>query len=160
MREIPVHCTKKTSNPLIVFSEKKSRITFENSHHNSYLAIQVDGCVFSAADGLKCDKLLESEMYADQYFVELKGGDTMKAVEQLKETIEKLPPRQREAKRMTFAVFSNTCPKNDTNRHQSSKNGIGHNHKHDSVINAYLCRSWRIIRVGDQFGLVKAFPDA
>lgn len=60
-------------------------------------------------------------MYADQYFVELKGGDTMKAVEQLKETIEKLPPRQREAKRMAFAVFSNTCPKNDTKRQAIEK---------------------------------------
>ena len=46
MREIPAHCTTKTSNPLIVFSEKKSRIAFENPNHNSYLAIQVDGCVF------------------------------------------------------------------------------------------------------------------
>ena len=121
MREIPAHCTTKTSNSLIVFSEKKSRIAFENPKHNSYLAIQVDGCVFSAADGPKCDKLLESEMYADQYFVELKGGDTMKAVEQLKETVEKLPPRQREAKRMAFAVFSNTCPKNDTKRQAIEK---------------------------------------
>ena len=85
------------------------------------MSIQVDGCVFSAADGLKCDKLLESEMYADQYFVELKGSDTMKAVEQLKDTIEKLPSREREAKRMAFAVFSNTCPKNDTKRQAIEK---------------------------------------
>ena len=43
---------------------------------------------------------------------------------------------------------------------QSSKNGIGHDHKHDSVINANLCRPWRIIRISDHFGLVEAFPDA
>ena len=118
MSEIPARCVQKTSGPLIVFSEKKSKITFENPNHNSYFAIQVDGCVFNAADGPKCDKLLESEEYADQYFVELKGGDgkTNEAVGQLRDTIEKLPPRLTGAKRMAFAVFSNTCLKNDTKR--------------------------------------------
>ena len=115
MSEIPAHCVRKTSVPLIVFREMKSKITFENPNHNSYFAIQVDGCVFNAADGPKCDKLLESEEYADQYFVELKGGDgkTNEAVGQLRDTIEKLSPRLTGAKRMAFAVFSNTCPKND-----------------------------------------------
>ena len=118
MSEIPAHCVRKTSVPLIVFREMKSKITFENPNHNSYFAIQVDGCVFNAADGPKCDKLLESEEYADQYFVELKGGDgkTNEAVGQLRDTIGKLPPRLTGAKRMAFAVFSNTCPKNDTKR--------------------------------------------
>lgn len=118
MSEIPAHCVRKTSVPLIVFREMKSKITFENPNHNSYFAIQVDGCVFNAADGPKCDKLLESEEFADQYFVELKGGDgkTNEAVGQLRDTIEKLPPRLTGAKRMAFAVFSNTCPKNDTQR--------------------------------------------
>jgi len=118
MSEIPAHCVRKTSVPLIVFREMKSKITFENPNHNSYFAIQVDGCVFNAADGPKCDKLLESEEYADQYFVELKGGDgkTNEAVGQLRDTIEKLPPRLTGAKRLAFAVFSNTCPKNDTQR--------------------------------------------
>lgn len=118
MSEIPARCVQKTSVPLIVFREMKSKITFENPNHNSYFAIQVDGCVFNAADGPKCDKLLESEEYADQYFVELKGGDgkTNEAVGQLRDTIGKLPPRLTGAKRMAFAVFSNTCPKNDTQR--------------------------------------------
>lgn len=118
MSEIPARCVQKTSAPLIVFREMKSKITFENPNHNSYFAIQVDGCVFNAADGRKCDKMLESEEYADQYFVELKGGDgkTNEAVGQLRDTIEKLSPRLTGAKRMAFAVFSNTCPKNDTQR--------------------------------------------
>ena len=81
----------------------------------------MDGCVFNAADGQKCDKLLESEKYADQYFVELKGGDSGKAVEQLKDTIAKMPPRLDGAKRMAFAVFSNTCPKNNTKRQAIEK---------------------------------------
>ena len=123
MNEIPARCVKTISDSLIVFSEKKSKITFENPNHNTYRAIQVDGCVFNAEDGHKCDKLLESEKYADQYFVELKGGDgdTNKAVEQLKETITKMPPRLAGAKRMAFAVFSNTCPKNNTKRQAIEK---------------------------------------
>ena len=121
MNKIPARCVKTISDSLIVFSEKKSKITFVNPDHNTYRAIQVDGCVFNADDGKKSDKLLESEKYADQYFVELKGGDSGKAVEQLKDTIARLPPRLRGAKRMVFAVFSNTCPKNDTKRQAIEK---------------------------------------
>ena len=122
MNEIPAHCVEMRSDSLIVFSENKSKITFENTDHNTYRAIQVDGCVFNAADGHKCDKLLESERYADQYFVELKGGDSNKAVKQLEDTLERIPPRLAGAKRMAFAVFSNTCPKNDTKRQAIVKN--------------------------------------
>ena len=121
MNEIPAHCVKTTSDSLIVFSEKKSKITFVNPEHNNYRTIQVDGCVFNAEDGHKCDNLLESVEYADQYFVELKGGDSNKAVEQLKDTIDKMQPRLSGAKRMAFAVFSNTCPKNDTKRQAIEK---------------------------------------
>ncbi|MBR1835230.1 MAG: hypothetical protein IJ785_06965 [Bacteroidales bacterium] len=121
MNEIPAHCVEMRSDSLIVFSENKSKITFENHGHNTYRAIQVDGCVFNAEDGHKCDNLLESEVFADQYFVELKGGDSDKAVEQLKDTIDKMPPRLAGAKRMAFAVFSNTCPKNDTKRQAIEK---------------------------------------
>ena len=121
MTSIPDHCIKKKSDPLIVFSEKKSKITFENPMQNKYFAIQVDGCVFNSKDGVKCDKLLESEKYADQYFVELKGGETSEAVKQLEVTIDKLPARLGEAKRMAFAVFSNTCPKCDTTRQAIEK---------------------------------------
>lgn len=122
MNEIPAHCVEMRSDSLIVFSENKSKITFENPDHNTYRAIQVDGCVFNAADGHKCDNLLESERYADQYFVELKGGDSNKAVKQLEDTLERIPPRLAGAKRMAFAVFSNTCPKNDTKRQVIEKN--------------------------------------
>ena len=121
MNEIPAHCVEMRSDSLIVFSENKSKITFKNPDHNTYRAIQVDGCVFNAEDGHKCDNLLESVEYADQYFVELKGGDSNKAVEQLKDTIDRMQPRLAEAKRMAFAVFSNTCPKNDTKRQAIEK---------------------------------------
>lgn len=121
MNEIPARCVKLKSDSRIVFSEKKSKITFVNPEHNTYRAIQVDGCVFNAEDGQKCDNLLESVEYADQYFVELKGGDSNKAVEQLKDTIDKMPARLAGAKRMAFAVFSNTCPKNDTKRQAIEK---------------------------------------
>ena len=121
MNKIPARCVETRSDSLIVFSEKKSKITFVNPEHNTYRAIQVDGCVFNAEDGHKCDNLLESVEYADQYFVELKGGDSNKAVEQLKDTIDRMQPRLAGVKRMAFAVFSNTCPKNDTKRQAIEK---------------------------------------
>ena len=121
MKDIPARCVKTISDSLIVFSEKKSKITFVNPDHNTYRAIQVDGCVFNAADGQKSDKLLESEKYADQYFVKLKGSDSSTAVNQLKATIVKMPLRLDGAKRMVFAVFSNTCPKNNTKRQAIEK---------------------------------------
>lgn len=142
MKEIPAHCVRTSSDTLIVFSEKKSKITFENPDNNIYRAIQVDSCVFNAADGRKCDKLLESEEYADQYFVELKGGDSNKAVEQLKDTIEKMPPRLAGAKRMAFAVFSNTCPKNDTKRQAIEKSF------RNNGITIKFCRTGETYRLG------------
>ena len=141
MNEIPARCVKTTSDSLIVFSEKKSKITFENPARNTYRAIQVDGCVFTAADGSKCDNLLESEEYADQYFVELKGGDSNKAVEQLKETIAKMQPRLSGAKRMAFAVFSNTCPKNYTKRQAIEKKF------RDKEITIKFCRTGETYRL-------------
>ena len=143
MSEIPARCVQKTSDPLIVFREMKSKITFENPNHNSYFAIQVDGCVFNAADGRKCDKLLESEEYADQYFVELKGGEgkTDKAIEQLKETMAQLPARLNGARRMAFAVFSNTCPKNNTKRQAIEKSFKKNN------IDIRFCRSGESFRL-------------
>ena len=141
MNEIPARCVKTTSDSLIVFSEKKSKITFENPDHNTYRAIQVDGCVFNAEDGHKCDNLLESVEYADQYFVELKGGDSNKAVEQLKDTIDKMQPRLSGAKRMAFAVFSNTCPKNDTKRQAIEKKF------RDKEITIKFCRTGEIFQL-------------
>ena len=141
MNEIPARCVKTTSDSLIVFSEKKSKITFENPDHSTYRAIQVDGCVFNAEDGHKCDNLLESVEYADQYFVELKGGDSNKAVEQLKDTIDKMQPRLSGAKRMAFAVFSNTCPKNDTKRQAIEKKF------RDKKITIKFCRTGEIFQL-------------
>lgn len=141
MKDIPARCVKLKSDSLIVFSEKKSKITFVNPEHNTYRAIQVDGCVFNAEDGLKCDNLLESVEYADQYFVELKGGDSNKAVEQLKDTIDRMQPRLDGAKRMAFAVFSNTCPKNDTNRQAIEKKF------RDKEITIKFCRTGEIFQL-------------
>ena len=141
MNEIPARCVKLKSDSLIVFSEKKSKITFVNPEHNNYRTIQVDGCVFNAEDGHKCDNLLESVEYADQYFVELKGGDSNKAVEQLKDTIDKMQPRLSGAKRMAFAVFSNTCPKNDTKRQAIEKKF------RDKKITIKFCRTGEIFQL-------------
>ena len=117
----PKKCVTANNHPRIVFEENRSKITFENPTSAKYLAIKVDDCVFNAQDGHKCDYLLQSVEYGDQYFVELKGGDTSTAVEQLNDTIDRIPPSNSTASRMAFAVFSNRCPKNDSTRQAIEK---------------------------------------
>lgn len=118
---IPEKCVTAKNHSQIVFGEKRSKITFENPTAAQYLAIKVDGCVFNEQDGRKCDLLLQSIEHGDQYFVELKGSDTSSAVEQLNDTIDRIPPSKSNASRMAFAVFSNRCPKNDSTRQAIEK---------------------------------------
>lgn len=130
MKQELSHCTENTCDPRIVCEQGKSKMTFDNQHRKAYKKIKVDGCLFQAKDGKKCDYLLESVDYADQYFVELKGsrGDTDTAVKQIESTIEKIPPRKEDAFRMAFAVFANGCPKITTHRQgiekRFKKNGV------------------------------------
>ncbi len=62
-----------TNNPLIVFEEKRSKITFVNAQQNTYTRVDVDGKEIS--HGKRCDYLLvryDSKPY-EEYFIELKG---------------------------------------------------------------------------------------
>lgn len=117
----PKKCVTANNHSRIVFEERRSKITFENPTAAQYLAVKVDDCVFNSQDGHKCDYLLQSVEYGDQYFVELKGGDTSIAIEQLNDTIDRIPPSKSNALRMAFAVFSNRCPKNDSTRQAIEK---------------------------------------
>lgn len=118
---IPKRCVTANNHSQIVFEEQRSKITFENFTLAQYLAIKVDDCVFNTIDGRKCDYLLQSVKYGDQYFIELKGGDTSSAVKQLNETIDRLLPENDSALRVAFAVFSNRSPKNDSTRQAIEK---------------------------------------
>ena len=93
--KIPCACIEQTSNPLIVFKEKKAKITFQNTSRKEYQSVTVDGCVIK--EGNKCDFLLVSNEYGDQYFVELKGENVNHAVEQLETSMEQLMDKRKNA---------------------------------------------------------------
>ena len=88
MIEIPSVCVARTTDSNIVFRENKARICFLNSNRKPYDRITVDGCVIR--EGNKCDFLLASCEYSDQYFVELKGENLEHAVVQLESTFTKM----------------------------------------------------------------------
>lgn len=112
--KIPCACIRQTSNPLIVFKEKKAKITFQNTEHKEYQHITVDGCVIK--EGNKCDFLLVSNEYGDQYFVELKGEDVNHAVEQLEASMELLLDKRKNIIHKAFVVSSNSGMKINTHR--------------------------------------------
>ena len=118
---IPNICITNVNYPHIVMEEKRSKITFQNPSRKTYQKIKVDGCVFSADDGEKCDWLLQSNEFEDQYFVELKGSDSLKAESQIAATIEKLHSAKKDAKCMAFIICANHSPKIDTNRQALEK---------------------------------------
>lgn len=119
MMEIPVICTERTSDSLIVFKENKARISFETPHRKAYDKITVDGCVIK--EGNKCDFLLSSCEYGDQYFVELKGENLEHAILQLESTFEKLLDNREGVMRMAFVVSSNSGMRINTHRQQLEK---------------------------------------
>lgn len=88
MRKVPEACIKITTDSNIKFQEKNSIIHFKNPDRLTYKRVQVDGCVLK--DGLKCDNLLCSQDEHEERYVELKGADVLHAIDQLRNSIEKL----------------------------------------------------------------------
>lgn len=80
-------CTTMTTDPIIVFSENKSKISVLNEKRIEVQKIQVDGCLIDARME-KCDWLFCYEDHAKKaVFIELKGCDLDKAISQLRSTI-------------------------------------------------------------------------
>lgn len=119
MIEIPNACVVRTMDSNIVFRENKARICFLNPNRKAYDRITVDGCVIR--EGNKCDFLLASCEYGDQYFVELKGENLDYAILQLESTFEKLLDNGEGVMRKAFVVSSNSGMRINTHRQQLEK---------------------------------------
>ena len=119
MIEIPNACVVRTMDSNIVFRENKARICFLNPNRKAYDRITVDGCVIR--EGNKCDFLLASCEYGDQYFVELKGENLDYAILQLESTFEKLLDSRKGVMRKAFVVSSNAGMRINTHRQQLEK---------------------------------------
>lgn len=119
MISIPAICTERTSDSQIVFRENKAKLSFVNSQRKAYDKIKVDGCVLR--EGNKCDFLLVSSEFGDQYFVELKGENLNHAIVQLEATFEKLLDTREDVMKKAFVVSSNSGMRINTHRQQLEK---------------------------------------
>jgi hypothetical protein len=72
-------------------AEQKSVVIFSNPEQREIQQIDIDGCVFKQGDGERCDKLLVINGNDMSIFVELKGSDVDKAIQQLATTQTQLP---------------------------------------------------------------------
>lgn len=119
MIEIPSVCVARTTDSNIVFRENKARICFLNSNRKPYDRITVDGCVIR--EGNKCDFLLASCEFGDQYFVELKGENLEHAIIQLESTFTRLLDSREGVMRKAFVVSSNSGMRISPYRQQLEK---------------------------------------
>lgn len=104
-------CIQETDVSNIKFEENKSKITFANSRRVKCYRLQIDGCIIK--EGIRCDNMLIVEETGETFYVELKGVDTRKAIEQLEETSKKVY-WSKECTRTAIVVGKNHMPKADT----------------------------------------------
>lgn len=97
-------CTFKTSDPIIVISENRSRIEILNKQRLEIDKIQVDGCLVEQQLE-KCDWLITYDTpIKTAIYIELKGCDLDKAISQLKSTIAHTRDRLRLHRKECYAV--------------------------------------------------------
>ncbi len=93
-------CTQNTKNKRIVFQEHRSKLTIVNKDKVSSDKITVDGCEITT--GKRCDYLLLIKEF--ECFIELKGQDIKKAIEQIETTIKKLSADKIEKKKKSYII--------------------------------------------------------
>ncbi len=89
-RENHPGCTVCSQHPIINAAEQKSKYSLMNPQRREVCKIRVDGCVFTQADGIKCDYLFLSCDTATAFFIELKGSDLSHAIDQINQSIDQL----------------------------------------------------------------------
>jgi len=82
--KIKAKCSEIVKDKLIVLSENKSKVIFQNKSEEPVTKVEVDGCQIDD-NGPKCDYLVLKDK--NEYFVELKRQDIDHAFEQLIRTM-------------------------------------------------------------------------
>jgi hypothetical protein len=75
---------------LIKVAEQKSTYLGDNKKEKEFCLYHVDDCIVKTQDKKKCDYLLLSAEELIAYFIELKGSDLIKAVDQINATLDAL----------------------------------------------------------------------
>lgn len=82
------NCAKISNDPVKVFEERRSKITFRNQRRRSILQVDVP-CL--NLEGKSCDGLIiERDNNNIEHFVELKGNKVFDGIEQIKSTIDSI----------------------------------------------------------------------
>lgn len=106
-----------TSDSKIVLEENCRKIIFENPCMVDYKKVHIDGVVIK--EGERCDYLLTSADECEEYFVELKGKDVIKACSQLKMTIKNVG--QYTGNRKSFIICTHVPPATTTEIQKQKK---------------------------------------
>ena len=81
-------CTVCSNGSKIPVEENKRKYVLSNSSSREVCRVRIDGCLIQNQDRAKCDFMIIICNTEDVYFIELKGKDLIRAVEQLFQTIE------------------------------------------------------------------------
>ncbi|EPK9718804.1 hypothetical protein [Pseudomonas aeruginosa] len=84
-------CMTIKNDPILVFSEEKSRFEIVNKNRRRIEVHQVDNCLIT--QGVRCDWLLIDSESGSECFIELKGSDIKHAVAQLVAAVQQLSKR-------------------------------------------------------------------
>jgi hypothetical protein len=107
----------------ITLKEKKCRMNFRNPQQSKVRRVRIDGCVIKD-ERPRCDWLVISQDLVEHY-VELKGADIKRAIEQIEATIKAVG--EYESGRKAF-IISTHVPMLTTSVQQAKKK-VWHNYK-------------------------------
>ena len=86
MLQLEKKCLKFRDNrPVAVISEKQKEIRFINDKRKKLSSYHIDGCLIK--NGMRCDFLLLVEEDKNAFFIELKGSELKKAIQQIENSI-------------------------------------------------------------------------
>lgn len=110
------NCSQNFSNSIITFKDRgnSQQLTIHNPNSYSVIKTRVDGCMI--VNGPRCDFMMEivDSRYngVREYYIELKGTDLTKALDQILAT-EKILAKQREGLKKGF-IICNRSPESST----------------------------------------------
>lgn len=113
--KIDTTCKETDSRSKFVFQEKGRKLTLVNTQQIESTKIKVDGCHIQ--NSRACDFMLVTAY--DDFYIELKGQDVSKALEQIIETIEVVGKSSK--RRRTAYVICSKSPRVDTSIQKKKK---------------------------------------
>ena len=112
--KIPDYCTDITNNHIITLKDKgnSQKMTINNPNLLTIIKIRVDGCAITG-DTQRCDYMLKIENHSNiqEFFIEFKGSNLSKALDQIINTCKLLSSSQGTKKGF---IICNRSPENST----------------------------------------------